>query len=138
MDNMVNARLIYTLELNNLIDSNQFGFRKCKQTIDSLMDLNINVQQQLNGKNHVQLISFDIRKAFDRIWPNSVLDKFQSFGIGGRMFSYVKSYLSPRLFTVINGNVESDETKVDIGVPQGSPLSSTLFIISFQHIMDPL
>lgn len=50
----------------------------------------------------------------------------------------MSNFLDPRQFTVINNSFTSDHYIADIGVPQGSPLSSTLFLISFQHIMDSL
>lgn len=137
MDKMVNVRLMYTLERENFIDGNQFGFRKNRRTIDSLMKLNNYVIKSLES-NHVQLISFDIKKAFDKIWPSAILQKFQEFEIGGRMFEFIESFLQSRRSTVINGDFVSTEFFTNIGVPQGSPLSSTLFLIAFQNIIDEL
>lgn len=137
LDKLINARLIHILESNNLISSNQFGFRKCKQTLDSLIKLDNVIEKEING-NHVHLVSFDIMKAFDKIWPQSILLKLKEFSIGGNMYDYIVDYLQERSFKVRNGAILSKSVQTDIGVPQGSPLSSTLFIIAFQHILEEI
>lgn len=135
-DKMVNSRLTFLLEDNNMIDSNQFGFRRNKTTLNSMINLNQDIQLTMNGGGHVQLISFDLEKAFDKIWPEAILKKIKELGIGGNMFRYIENFLKERSFNVKNGNVYSSTFTADIGIPQGSPLSSTLFIIGFQNLMD--
>lgn len=137
-DKMVNSRLIYILEKGSFLDNNQFGFRQNKQCLKSLMSLNNNIIKALQNKSHLHMISFDIKKAFDAVWPDSILLKLQNIGIGGCMFNYIINFLKPRQFKVSNNSINSDVFTTDIGVPQGSPLSSTLFLISFQHILDEL
>lgn len=138
MDKMVNSRLMFTLEESQFIDGNQFGFRRNRKTTDSLMKLNNFIIKTFETSIHVQLVSFDIKKAFDKIWPQAILYKFQQYKIGGKMFQYIESFLSDRSSTVINGQFKSDEIITNIGVPQGSPLSSTLFLVAFQNIIDEL
>lgn len=135
-DKMVNSRLIYSLEKSNSFSVSQYGFRQNKQTLDSMRVLDDYVKNALKKSSHVNVISFDIKKAFDSIWPEAVLKKMEQVMIGGKMFKYVKDFLAPRQFWVTNGGIKSSSYEVDMGVPQGSPLSSTLFIIAFQHILD--
>lgn len=137
-DKMVNSRLIYVLELNKMLDSKQFGFRQNKTTLNSMVTLNRDVQNSFNNKSHIQLVSFDIEKAFDKIWPEAILCKLKKYNIGGNMFLYIKNFLNQRKFIVKNGMYSSDEYSTNIGIPQGSPLSSTLFLISFQNILDEI
>lgn len=84
------------------------------------------------------MITFDIEKAFDKVWPEFILLKMKELHIGGKMYQYVKNFLSPREFIVVNGRSESQSFFTNIGVPQGSPMSSTLFILTFQSILDTL
>lgn len=137
-DKMVNNRLIFTLETSNSFDVAQYGFRKNKQTLNSMIDLDNYILNSFKRKSHVQMVSFDIKKAFDSVWPDSILKKLQEVHIGGKMYKYVENYLSLRKFVVMNQGIQSDVMNVDIGVPQGSPLSSTLFLIAFQNILDVL
>lgn len=138
MDKMVNSRLMFTLEESNFINGNQFGFRRNKRTINSLMKLNNYIIKTLESGSHIQLISFDIKKAFDKVWPQAILQKFQQYEIGGNMFHYIQSFLDLRRSLVINGKFISNEITTNMGVPQGSPLSSTLFLVAFQNIIEDL
>lgn len=54
------------------------------------------------------------------------------------MFRYINSFLGTRQFSVVNSGYKSKLCNADLWVPQGSPLSSTIFIISFQYVMDTL
>lgn len=137
-DKMVNTRLIYILEKNKFLDDQQFGFRKNKQTLSSMLILNSNILNAFESKSHLQLISFDIFKAFDRVWPETIVKKLQDFKIGGKIVAYLSSFLNRRKFTVNLGHIVSDVFFTELGVPQGSPLSSTLFLIAFQGILDEL
>jgi hypothetical protein len=38
----------------------------------------------------------DIRKAFDRVWHNGLLNKLKSIGIQGLLLSWIKNYLLDR------------------------------------------
>lgn len=138
MDKMTNSRLNYILEDNDLLDQYQFGFRKNRQTLNSMLILNSDISDSLNKSSHIQLITFDIEKAFDKVWPESILLKLKELNIGGKMYQYVINFLSPREFTVVNGSFESQSFITNIGIPQGSPMSSTLFILTFQNILDTL
>lgn len=140
-DKMINTRLIYTLEKSRSFDKAQFGFRQNRTTIDSLIHLDHYIRSAINKKNpkkntHVDLVSFDIKKAFDSVWPEAVLMKLDEVSIGGKMIDYIKNFLSERRFVVVSNGVCSEVKTVDLGVPQGSPLSSTMFIIAFQHLLD--
>lgn len=137
-DKMTNARLIYILEENKMLDSKQFGFRRNKQTLSSMLQLNKDILDAFENRSHVQLISFDIYKAFDRVWPETILKTFQRYKIGGRIYKYIASFLKKRIFKVSIGMTSSDEFHTELGVPQGSPLSSTLFLMAFQGILDEL
>lgn len=137
-DKIVNSRFSYLLECNNLLDKQQFGFRKNKQTLSSMLLLNSDILNAFEQKSHIELISFDIYKAFDRIWPETILQKLQKLEIGGRIYKYISSFLKKREFFVSNGSSSSSIFTTELGVPQGSPLSSTLFLIAFQGILDEI
>lgn len=137
-DKMVNNRLMFSLESTNVFSVSQYGFRRNQQTLDSMIVLDKYVRDSLKKSSHVNLISFDIKKAFDSIWSQAVLKKLNQINLGGCMYKYIKDFLSPRKFVVNNCGIESAAYEADIGVPQGSPLSSSLFILAFQHILDVL
>ena len=58
-----------------------------------------------------------------------LLKKMKSYGIDGKLLSWVKSFLYERKQRVIVNESESEWTSVTSGIPQGSILGLTLFLI---------
>jgi hypothetical protein len=71
----------------------------------------------------------DISRAFDRVWHKGLLTKLMSLGIGGQLYRWLRDFLSGRsIRVVLNGQVSST-AKINAGVPQGSILGPTLFLV---------
>ena len=68
-------------------------------------------------------------KAFDRVWHKGLIHKLESIGIGGKLLSFLKDYLSERYQRVIIDGQSSDPGLIKAGVPQGSVLGPLLFLI---------
>ena len=121
--------LFYYLTINNLIYSNQSGFRSEFGTktavafiVDSLL-LNLN-KNLINAK-------FEYKKAFDMDDRCILLDKLGAYHLDQSSldFDWFKSYLSDRK-QYVNFKGQSSTTKVITdGVPQGSILGPLLFLV---------
>ena len=74
-------------------------------------------------------MTLDIFKAFDRVWHAGLLYKLKSYGISGQIFGLISSFLSNRRLRVVLDGKSSQEYPVNAGVPQGSILGPTLFLL---------
>lgn len=136
MEKVVNNRLVWYLEEHNLISPNQSGFRKGKSTMHNLTIFENDIRESFKNNRHLDAVFFDLRKAYDKLWRYSILKQLSLWNIGGKVFNFIKDFLYNRTFRVLVGNVESDEFPLENGVPQGSVLSVTLFLIGINGMAD--
>ena len=73
-------------------------------------------------------MAVDISMAFDRVWHAGLLHKLKSYGISGQIFG-LSSFLSNRWLRVVLYGKYSEEYLVNAGVPQGSIVGLTLFLL---------
>jgi len=77
-------------------------------------------------------IFYDLHKAFECINHAVLLQKMKFYGVSGKSYNLVKSYLDGRYQKVIlshNNGTESTWEKIKQGVPQGSTLGPIFFLI---------
>ena len=72
-------------------------------------------------------------KASDRVWHAGLLHNLKSYGISGQIFGLISSFLSNKQLHVVLDGKSSQEYPVNVGVPRGSILGSTLLL---QYIND--
>ena len=135
---MINTRLVWYLEFNNLISPVQSGFRSERSTNDNLVRLETFIRDAFVKKEHVVAVFFDLEKAYDTTWKYGILHDLQEFGVKGRLANFVESFLANRSIQVRVGSTLSDTFGLCQGVPQGSILSTTIFNIKINSIMNCL
>ena len=135
LERMINSRLIWYLESNNLFTDTQCGFRKNKSTTDHLVRLETFIRDAFIKKQHAVAIFFDLEKAYDTTWKYGIKKDLFDLGLRGHLPTFISNFLSDRSFRVRVGSVLSEEQEQEEGVPQGSILSTTLFNIKINNIV---
>ncbi|KAK7867868.1 hypothetical protein R5R35_008617 [Gryllus longicercus] len=136
LEKMVNTRLTWCLERNNLLNIHQCGYRQHHSTIDQLIHLENAIQNTFIKRKHMVTVFFDLEKAFDKTWRHNILRQLYNWQIRGYLPKFISSFLSTRSFRVRVGQSISESCVLENGVPQGSPLSGTLFIIAINRMFD--
>ncbi|XP_058814225.1 uncharacterized protein LOC131678244 [Topomyia yanbarensis] len=135
---MVNRRLITFLKEQELLDHRQFAFRKGLGTGIHLGCLGETVSDAIANDLHADIAILDLAKAYNTVWREGVLRQLHQWGVSGNLGCFLKQYLSDRSFRVGIGGKQSNLFREANGVPQGSPLAVTLFLVSMNSLFATL
>lgn len=138
LEKIINIRLVNHLENNSLISNIQCGYRKARSTTDAVVTLTSDIQDAFSKNDYQISIFFDLQKAYDTTWRYGILKSVHSIGIRGNMAHYIKNFLSNRKFTTKIKNKQSNQHIQEEGVPQGSVLSCSLFMLAINNIASQL
>lgn len=134
-ERIIDRRFKLTLENKNLLDNCQTAFRRGKSTMDNLATITDYITEEMNQKRCVGSIFIDIKNAYNTVWRKRVIREMIKMGFKGNLVKLIQSFFEDRTFRVYNGNHKSRELSTVNGIPQGSVLSCTLFLIALNSIL---
>ena len=86
----------------------------------------------------IYLILLDFSKAFDKVNHSKLILKLHKYGIRGNVLGWVRAFLDGRSQSVVVEDEESGSVPVTAGVPQGSFLRRTLFLIFINDLPEEI
>ena len=86
--------IVTHLEVNNILDPNQHGFRKGRSCLTQLLKHYDEILQNYSSGVETDVIYLDFAKAFDKVDHNLLIAKLEIYGIRGKLLSWIKSFVT--------------------------------------------
>ena len=122
-------KIVSHLENNGILCNNQHGFRKGRSCLTQLLQHIDQILRNFLNNCDTDSIYLDFAKAFDKVNHKLLLKKVWAYGIRGKVYSWIESFLTERTQVVAVNGVYSFISVVLSGVPQGTVIGPILFLI---------
>ena len=120
------------LKENSLLSQTQFGFQRNHSTTDALLTVHHNIIDSLNKRKKCLVLCLDLKKAFDLVSHQLLLDKLFTYGCDSQAMRWFTSYITNRYqFVRTQTSLSNIRHSGTVSVAQGSiggPLLFNLFI----------
>jgi len=93
MERIINTRLNWLLETNNVIANEQAGFRIHRSTSEHIAKLSQFIKDALDNKRILTAVFIDLKSAYDSVWKENLLLKLVRSGIRSNLLQWLESFL---------------------------------------------
>ena len=129
LEKLINTQLMDYLTNHHFISPDQAAYQKNNSTQSAVHRIVEDLLEAWNESDNAICCFLDISKCYDTIHHDILIKKLSSYGICNNELKWIQSYLQDRSMKVNFNNDLSELAKINIGLPQGSTLGPTLFLL---------
>jgi hypothetical protein len=138
LEKIIKDQLQMHLDVTFPLSRSQHGFCFGRSTTTNLLACDNVIADYVNKSKPYDIISFDFRRAFDRVPHALLLVALSKLQLHASTLKWIASYLEGRTQQVILDGEISETASVTSGVVQGSVLGPTLFNIYIDSLLRDL
>ncbi|KAL5594222.1 uncharacterized protein BROUX77_007569 [Berkeleyomyces rouxiae] len=120
---------------SSLLDDTQLGGRKQRSAMDAALVYVSHLQKVKEMKLVPSTLFLDVKGAFDHVSKPYLMRSLRELGLPLVFRKWVASFLQDRTVGLHIEGQPFPMTPVNIGIPQGSPISPLLFLLYARHIV---
>ena len=121
---------------HNFIRPEQFGFRNREECISLFISVREICQRRKFQGKFTYLAFLDLKKAYDSVPIFNILTKLYHYGVRGKCFDFLCNLYTSSKARARFASMLSNEFPIKRGVRQGCPLSSILFNLFINDILN--
>ena len=107
-EKILHYQIVNYVERNNFLTDNQNGFRKERSTLGSIVNYTSDIFEATNSRKFTLAVFIDLKKAFDTVNHNILLEKLPLAGIRGKTLNLLENYLDNKYQkTISNGKISN-------------------------------
>jgi len=126
VEKIVASRMLFDAGKFNLLPTTQFGGRPHSSCLDAGLSLVHDIETARKRGLSSSLLTVDIKGFFDHVQHKRLIWVLWNMGFPTEICQWVSSFVSDRSASVCIDGVRSLFFPIDVGVPQGSPVSPVL------------
>jgi len=135
LEKLIKIRLDRFVELDLLLPSSQFGFRKGKSCDDCLSILMLEIYRGFTNHEPVGALFLDIKGAYDNVNPGILFDSINAMKIPVTYKRFIRNLICFRKVNFYQSGSFRGSRTIFKGLPQGSALSPLLFNLYIKDIL---
>jgi hypothetical protein len=136
LDTLLNNQIMDHLTKHNIISPTQYAFRPNSSTTLALETIIDNIHKCRHKRHPTLAIYVDLSKAYDTVSHTKLLHKLQNdFNFTPETTAFFASYFRNRTQSTHTQHGQSRTQTITHGIPQGSTLSTTFFLLYTNDII---